>query len=29
MEGTPGTAKDGQLVILNPDYELVPDPEHG
>jgi hypothetical protein len=29
MEGTPGTAEDGQLVILNPDYELVPDPEHG
>ncbi len=28
MEGTAGQAKDGSLLILNPDYELVPGPEH-
>lgn len=29
MEGTPGVAKDGFLVVLNPDFSLVPGPEHG
>lgn len=28
IEGLPGT-QDGDLVILNPEYELVPGPEHG
>jgi hypothetical protein len=27
MEGTVGTGADGELVVLNPDYELVPGPE--
>ncbi len=29
VEGLPGTGEDGELVILNPEYELVPGPEHG
>jgi hypothetical protein len=29
MEGTAGRGDDGELVILNPDYRLVPGPEHG
>jgi hypothetical protein len=29
MEGTPGVAQDGYLVVLNPDFSLVPGPEHG
>jgi hypothetical protein len=28
-EGTVGKGDDDELVILNPDYTLVPDPEHG
>ena len=27
MEGTVGTGPDGEMVVLNPDYELVPGPE--
>jgi hypothetical protein len=27
MEGTVGTRSDGEMVVLNPDYELVPGPE--
>jgi hypothetical protein len=27
MEGAVGTGADGELVVLNPDYELVPGPE--
>ncbi len=29
MEGVPGAGPDGMLVMLNPDYVLVPGPEHG
>ena len=29
LEGTIGRGPDGELVILNPDYVLVPSPEHG
>lgn len=29
MEGTAGRGDDDELVILNPDYRLVPGPEHG
>jgi hypothetical protein len=29
VEGTAGKGEDDELVILNPDYRLVPDPEHG
>ena len=28
-EGTAGKGEGDELVILNPDYRLVPDPEHG
>ncbi len=28
MEGVAG-AQEGDLVVLNPEYELVPGPEHG
>jgi hypothetical protein len=24
-----GPSREGELVVLNPEYELVPDPEHG
>jgi hypothetical protein len=27
MEGTVGIGADGEMVVLNPDYELVPGPE--
>jgi OB-fold nucleic acid binding domain len=27
MEGTVGRGSDGEMVVLNPDYELVPGPE--
>ena len=29
MEGIIGRDEDGELVILNPEYELVSSPEHG
>ncbi|MGH2748552.1 MAG: hypothetical protein ACRDKB_11590 [Actinomycetota bacterium] len=29
MEGTAGRGEGDELVILNPDYRLVPGPEHG
>jgi predicted ATPase len=29
MEGVPGVGPDGILVMLNPEYVLVPGPEHG
>lgn len=29
VEGVPGIGTDGDLVFLNPEYELVPSPEHG
>jgi len=29
MEGVPGAGPDGILVMLNPEYVLVPGPEHG
>ncbi|MFN2526135.1 MAG: DNA-binding protein, partial [Actinomycetota bacterium] len=29
IEGVTGVGDDGELVVLNPDYELVPGPEHG
>ena len=29
VEGTAGRADDGSLMILNPDYDIVPGPEHG
>ncbi len=29
MEGVCGSGPDGELVILNPEYGLVSDPEHG
>ena len=28
-EGTVGTDPDGEMVVLNPEYDLVPAPEHG
>ncbi len=29
LEGTAGVAPDGYLRVLNPEYELIPGPEHG
>lgn len=29
VEGTPGKTDDGSLTMLNPDFGLVPGPEHG
>lgn len=29
IEGMPSEGSDGECVVLNPEYELVPDPEHG
>jgi hypothetical protein len=29
LEGIAGTGNDDRLVVLNPEYELVPGPEHG
>lgn len=29
VEGIVGTGEDGELVVLNPEYQLVPGPEHG
>jgi hypothetical protein len=29
MEGVPGSGGDGTLMMLNPEYVLVPGPEHG
>jgi hypothetical protein len=29
LEGVPGAGPDGMLVMLNPEYVLVPGPEHG
>ncbi len=29
VEGMVGTNADGEFVMLNPEYELVPAPEHG
>ena len=29
LEGAIGSGTDGTPMILNPDYQLVPDPEHG
>ena len=29
VEGIVGTGDQGELVILNPEYQLVPGPEHG
>ena len=29
MEGIVGAGQDGEKTILNPDYQLVPGPEHG
>ncbi len=29
MEGVCGVGVDGELVMLNPEYDLVSDPEHG
>lgn len=29
MEGIAGIGEHGELVMLNPEYELVPGPEHG
>jgi hypothetical protein len=29
IDGTVGVDRDGDKVILNPDYRLVPGPEHG
>jgi hypothetical protein len=29
MEGTIGRDQQGNLQILNPDYQLIPNPEHG
>jgi hypothetical protein len=29
LEGIAGLGKDNQLVVLNPEYELVSGPEHG
>ena len=29
IEGIPGEQSGGELMVLNPEYELVPGPEHG
>jgi RecG wedge domain len=29
VEGTPGATAAGEVAILNPEYRLVPGPEHG
>jgi hypothetical protein len=29
VEGTPGVGEHGEPVILNPEYQLIPGPEHG
>ena len=29
VEGTPGQTPTGEVAILNPEYRLVPGPEHG
>lgn len=29
VEGTIGKDPDGELIVLNPEYDLVPAPEHG
>ena len=29
IEGIPGESESGTLVVLNPEYQLVPGPEHG
>jgi hypothetical protein len=29
VEGTVGSGSDGMPAILNPDYQLIPGPEHG
>jgi hypothetical protein len=29
LQGVAGTMRDGEFVILNPEYSLVPGPEHG
>lgn len=29
MEGVPGAGLEGEFVMLNPEYDLVADPEHG
>lgn len=29
IEGIPGEQTGGELMVLNPEYELVPGPEHG
>lgn len=29
LQGLPGTTREGEAVLLNPEYELVPGPEHG
>ena len=29
IEGIPGEQTSGELMVLNPEYELVPGPEHG
>lgn len=29
VEGMTGTGEQGELIILNPEYRLVPSPEHG
>ncbi|MFN2588353.1 MAG: DNA-binding protein [Actinomycetota bacterium] len=29
IEGIPGEQTTGELMVLNPEYELVPGPEHG
>ncbi|HYY44055.1 MAG TPA: hypothetical protein VE975_02565 [Actinomycetota bacterium] len=28
VEGTPGMGEDNELVVLNPEYRLIPGPEH-
>jgi hypothetical protein len=29
LQGTPSLPEDGETTMLNPEYELVPSPEHG
>jgi RecG-like helicase len=29
VEGVPSRSPDGECLILNPEYQLIPDPEHG
>jgi hypothetical protein len=29
VDGTPGQSPTGEVVVLNPEYRLVPGPEHG